>query len=266
MKNIKKYNSVLIILVLVLFFSQLPYLNGQVNIEKQRKDITKDFVEASLGFSLSLYKGNTNLFRFNTDLRLDFRKGKNSGFLMGNLAYGEKSEVSYIDKGFVHLRFIRDISGKFLFEAFLQKEFNDFLLLEKRELAGLGLRFHLINQSGEWGKFNIHLGMGMMYEIERFNPSSDLIQKEDSSILKSTNYISIDYISKKFSIKNVTYFQSDFGKDSSSRITSDLKFSVKLSKLLSYTAGINYRYDSNPAPTVKNYDLQIVNGLKVLIN
>lgn len=266
MKSITNYKSVLIIMVLVLFFSQLPYLNGQVNIEKQRKDATKNFFETSLGFSLSLYKGNTDIFRFNTDLRMDFRKGKNSGFIIGQLAYGEKNDVSYIDKGLVHLRYIRDVSSKFLFETFVQKEFNDFLLLEKRELLGLGVRFHLINQSGEWGKFNLYAGVGVMYEIESFNPSSDLIQKEDSSFLKSTNYISTDYSSKKFSIKNVTYFQTNFDENRSSRIYSDFKLSVKLSKLLSYTAGINYRYDSNPAPTVKNYDLQIINGLKILIN
>ena len=142
-------------------------------------------------------------------------------------------------------------------------EFNDFIRLEKRELVGAGLRIHIFDLNGEWGSFNLYSGIGVMYESEKFNISSDDIKKKDSSLLKSTNYISIKYNSKKFSINNVTYFQTNFEKNSSTRINSDLQFSVKLSKILSYTAGINYRYDSYPAPSVKNYDLQIKNGLKI---
>ncbi len=264
MKNIKNYNSIFIVLVFVLLFSQLSILNGQINIEKQRKGKIKKFFETSLGFSLSLFKGNTNLLRLNVDFRVDFRKRKNSGFIIGNLTYGEKSGLSYIDKGFTHLRYIRDIFSRFMIETFAQKEYNDFLRLKKRELAGAGIRIHILSSRGNWGNFNLYSGIGLMYEIEKYSISSNDIQKENTSLFKSTNYISVNFTSNKFSVNNVTYLQTNIGNDRSTRIYSDFQFAVKLSKILSYTAGMNYRYANDPAPTVKNYDLQIKNGLKII--
>jgi len=260
MKKIVKLYIVLFVVVML-----FGLLNGQVNIEKQRKAKNEKLFETILGFSMTLYKGNTDMFIFNTDVRFDLNRGRNSGFVIGKLSYGEKNDESYLNKGFIHIRYIRNISRKFMLESFAQMEFNDFILLNRRSLAGFGIRLHLLEKKIKSGDINLYLGSGLMFENEIFNTSSEDILKEETSLYKSTNYISVSYSSDKFSISDVTYLQTNIGDEVSTRIYSDLIFAVRLSKKLSFTTSFTYRYDNNPAPTVKNYDIQLKNGLKLIL-
>jgi len=260
----KKKQNTLLLLVILLFIN-FSYLNGQINIKKQKKMKKGKVFGAILGLSLALYKGNTDMFILDSNVRFDLHKGKNSGFLIGNLSYGEKNGESYLNKGFVHIRYIRNISKILMAETFAQMAFNDFILLNRRALTGVGFRLRLFKNKIKSEYFKVYIGSGMMFENEKFDPSNNNKAKPETSLFKSTSYISLSYSSDKITIKDVTSLQTNIGKNSSTRIYSDMQFSIKLSEKLSYTASLTYRYDNNPAPTIKNYDIQIKNGLKIVL-
>jgi hypothetical protein len=157
------------------------------------------------------------------------------------------------------------MSEKLMVETFAKMEFNHFILLNRRALTGAGFRLSLLENKIKSGQFKVYIGSGVMLENENFDPSNDGKIKEETSLFKSTSYISLSYSSDKFKIKDITYLQTNIGKDISTQVYSNMLFSVKLSKKLSYTASLTYRYDNNPAPTVKSYDIQIKNGLEIIL-
>lgn len=254
----KKINAILII---VLLMTAGAVLDAQINTEKFRKEKDEDNFEMKIGVALSMYKGNTDILRLDSDLNIGFNKNKNYLFLVGNITYGEKNKAAYLNKGFAHLRWVRRLSQPLMMEVFVQEEFNEFILLKRRDVAGAGVRVRLVNHKKDTSKFVAHVGLGLVWENELYN-ESDTKKKEDAQLFKSTNYLSFHWdITDVLSMESVDYIQFNLGKGSSTRITSELKFNVKLSKALSFTTTAKYRYDSNPPQTVKNYDLQIKNGL-----
>jgi hypothetical protein len=243
-------------------------LNAQVNTEILREEEKNDdHFKLKLGLALALYKGNTNLFWLDSNLRLDYKRSKYTLFLEANLAYGEKQGESHLNKGFVHIRGIRELTKRFMLEVFVQEEFNRFIRLKERNLLGGGIRLSLIRHKNKKKNIDIDVtaGVGLMYEKERYDKAGEGLDKADASRMKSTNYFSFDIQVDKFTLDSITYFQFNTAGENSTRVYSDIQFLVRLSKVLSYTAGLNYRYDSNPAPTVKNYDIQITNGLTVIL-
>ena len=56
-----------------------------------------------------------------------------------------------------------------LLESFVQKQFNESILLSDRNLAGRGVRFALHPPSA---RFNLYLGIGAMWEHERINDTN----------------------------------------------------------------------------------------------
>lgn len=256
-----KVNGMIMILLII-----LPgiMLNGQVNTEKFRKDNGEDTFGVKWGLSLALYKGNTDLFRVDTDLNINYSKGKNYVFLVGNVTYGEKKNETYVNKAFVHLRAIRRFSKRFMFELFAQEEFNELILLNRRDIIGAGVRVLVYKyEKGDSG-LAINAGTGFMWEKERFKETAGIVKKDDASMFKSTNYISVNYvINKVLKAGNLTYVQFNTSGIKSTRVYSDLNLEVKLSKILGFTTAVNYRYDNNPPLTVKRYDIQIKNGLSL---
>ncbi len=240
-------------------------LNGQVNTEKFRVDKDEDNFEVKVGLLLSLRKGNMDIFRVDSNLGISYNKGKNYLFLVGNLTYNEKNKAATINKGFAHLRGIRRLSKRVMLELFTQQEFNEFILLKSRTLAGAGVRYLLYKYDGKNSGLAVNLGVGAMWEGESFDKAGDQVMKENTNLFKATNYLSFTYECKTFTLGNVTYLQFNMGKEKSTRLYSDIKLNVKLSKKLSWTSSLYYRRDNNPPMGVKNYDLQLKNGLTLTL-
>ncbi len=258
MDKLKSRGSFLLFLVLLTAIT----LSGQVNTEKFRKDGEKDGISIACSLGMALHKGNTDLFRINGDININYFKGNNYLFLIGHLAQGEKNGEKYLNKGFAHLRGIHRFSKRLMAEVFTQEEFNKFILLKRRFLIGGGLRVLLFKQEKGNHGIAFNAGVGLMWEKELFNHPNGEFRKEDTRMVKSTNYLSIDWkLSETVNFQTVSYIQFNVGKEKSTRLTTDVTFDVKLVKALSYYASFHYRHDSTPPLLVKNYDIYITNGI-----
>ena len=156
-----RYRRIIGICFVLLPFFSSP-LTAQVNIftgETMRQMKLEPGWYNSINLDLSYRAGNTDLFTARTRFRSDYLSKTYHGFVFGSLQQGRKSGDFFINKGMAHARIIRSLTQHILFESFLQKQFNESILLSDRNLAGGGIRFASHPPSS---KFNLYLGIGAM--------------------------------------------------------------------------------------------------------
>ena len=157
----------------------------------------------------------------------------------------------------------RSITQHLGVEIFLQKQFNESILLRDRNLAGGGMRILVLKQrtgAKDGTGLNLYLGIGGMWENETINDKRH--REVETNIIRSTNYISATWrIDKRFSVVITGYFQPYTQRFSDFRVLSENRLEFHLTEKVSINTRLNLRYDSEPPTGVKSHDLEIVNGL-----
>ena len=205
-----KATLVFVILFIVLGINPM-ILMGQVNTEKFRKhDLDQGYI-FNTNFRFGYSGGNSEYVSFDGTFRVDYNGKKNDLFLVANYNYKATNTERVVNKGFVHLRGIRNIRHNFAIEAFLQQEFNEFLRLEDRKLAGAGGRLlltHSTSKKDSISGFRSFLGVGGMYEHEVYDVQSGELLNEKSNLFRLTSYLTIDWnISDRINFWAVGYYQ-----------------------------------------------------------
>ena len=238
-------------------------VSAQVNIETKRRLDSKSGWHNSITFSLKYQSGNTDLLKFNTSLRSDYLVDKYHTFGIINFEQGKQGGKSYTDKGFVHLRGARSVTNHLGVEMFLQKQYNESILLQDRNLAGGGVRISALKQRTNTQNstgLNLYLGVGAMWENETINDKEH--GEVDTNIIRSTNYISTIWrIDKRFSIFVTGYCQPYVQHFSDFRVLSESRIEFHVTPTVSINTRLNLRYDSEPPTGIEAHDLEIVNGL-----
>ena len=247
---------------LTCLFVLIVNAKAQVNIETLRRLDSKPGWYNDITLSLTYQSGNTDLLRFKSSLRSDYWFNKYHTFGIATLQHGEQGGKLYTDKGFVHLRGARSIVERLSIEMFLQKQFNESILLRDRNLAGGGVRISVLKQRTDTKNMglNLYLGIGGMWENETINDKQH--GEIETNIIRSTNYISAAWrIDKRFSVVITGYFQPYTQRLSDFRVLSESRFDFHVTKTVSINTRLNIRYDSEPPTDVEAHDLEIVNGL-----
>lgn len=254
----KKSLLIPVLLLLILITEGSAF--ATVNIETIRREKEVEGFSNSLSLKFGYIEGNTNIRNAETRLRSDYLSGKQHYFLAASHKRGEKDEERYLDKAFAHLRLISELSNGLSGEIFLQKEYNEFTLLKDRELAGGGLRVALVQEEEQDSSANIYLGIGVMWEQEVLDLSPD----EETEIYRSTNYISCRLQANDTTTLAATaYYQPDLEDSSDYRVIFDGTLAFKITRSLSFTFNINYRFDNEPPAGIKRYDTEITNGISL---
>ena len=228
----------------------ISFLYNQVNTESLRGNNLLPGIHHNLELDFAYISGNTEILNLNGSYRADYVSNSNwHGFFVWKYDRAfEKSKENFTYKGFGHLRATKPIKSHIYFEGFVQKEFNHFIDLENRELAGGGFRVNPFNQ--------FYLGLGIMSETEKYQNNL-----HSQNFIKSTNYL--NYSLKLFEIlelQNILYYQFKLKDAGAYRILWDGKLTISGSKNISFHINCHYRYDldsGNP-----NY-FEISNGLGI---
>ena len=236
---------------------------GQVNIETLRRLNSKPGWYNNIALSLTYQSGNTDLLRFRSSLRSDYLVDKYHTFGIVTFQQGKQGGKLYTDKGFVHLRGARSINNHLSVEIFTQKQFNESILLQDRNLAGGGVRILILrqrtNKKNSTG-LNLYLGIGGMWENETINDKQH--GEVETNIIRSTNYVSSTWrVSERFSVVVAGYYQPYLQRFSNFRVLSESRFEFHVTKTVSFNIRLNFRYDSEPPTGVEAHDLEIINGL-----
>lgn len=215
---------------------------AQVNTEGMRKETKEGFIK-TVGTEFGLNAGNTEHFKFRSTIRIDYHKGKLYSFIVGQYERGIEDDEDFVNKAFAHLRFVYNKR----YEAFFQKEFNDLILLEDRNLIGGGLRTKLLK--------SLYMGNGLMWEKEVLKDNPTM------SIIRSTNYLTYK---KRFNKMNVVaatvYGQPHIERFKDYRILFESMLNLGITEKLMFSLVMKLRYDSEPPTGVKKTDIELANG------
>jgi putative salt-induced outer membrane protein YdiY len=236
-----------------------------VNTEAIRNSKINEGFKSRIDLLFGLNSGNSEYISGEAKLRLDYIQVNYRTFLAGELAYKEGNNAVISNKGFLHGRYIYNLNKDLEPELFIQKEFNEFVLLSDRNLAGGGIRLTLSNTdfvADSSAEIDLYLGTGIMYEMEEIN----IVPTQITEIIRSTNYLTLTWKpTENFLLNSVTYFQVDVNRLNDHRILNDTKLQFKITKAFSFVFNMNYRFDKEPPPGVKEYDLELKNGITVEI-
>lgn len=238
-----------------------PPLIAQVNIftgETMRQMRLESGLYNSIALDLTYRSGNSDLLTSRARFRSDYLTKTYHGFVFGSLQQGRKSGAFFINKGMAHARIIRGLTQHVLLESFVQKQFNESILLNDRNLVGGGVRFASHPRNS---RFNLYLGIGAMWEHERVN------DKESGTItthiIRSTNYINwTGQLDERVTTSATGYYQVYVRRFQDYRILFEGSLTFRLTTKLSFPLRVNFRYDSEPPTGIRKHDVEIFNGLR----
>ena len=237
------------IIIIGLFTSSLI---GQINTESMRDSNEKIGVEQNLNFSFTYISGSSEFMILNGFYRIDYHSNsKWHGFFIVKYDRSfEKAQEDFSHRGFGHLRTIKRFLPQIYLESFIQKEFNYFIDLENRELAGLGLRFKMKDQ--------LYIGIGGMHEKEIYK------QNSERTFLKSTNYINHAFqMMENVEITNIIYYQFQLESMDQYRLLWDSTFNLQAAEWLSFHINLHYRYDISDLNLDGNSYFELTNGIGI---
>jgi len=256
---------------------------AQVNVEKLRSNGTDEGVAGAIGVTAAYTQGNIQFADLGVTANLEWKKGKDSIFGILSHRFAAKrtqsdliadpdiglwdEEAHFSNNRMAHLRYNRLLVPGLWWELFTQFEYNEFLLLDRRLLAGAGPRVTLKDSK----PVGIWLGVAAMVEEESLNPESIASTEEQSRInMRASSYLSATWhISKAASWTTTGYWQPSVTALEDYRMVVETGLVLPLSKGFAFTADARYRSDSEPPQTpdgtapVLPSDLTVKNGIKV---
>lgn len=246
---------------ILLFILTSFTLFAQVNTEELRKFDTTKGIHHKVDFGFGLSKGNTELMRIKGSYRIDYLFDDWNIFYIMNYAYQESNENKIQNKGFAHLRAVKEMKSWLKSEAFIQKEFNEFILIKDRNLVGSGLRVKPFSyHKSDTNYIRFFLGSGIMYEYEYLNIDSNQI----SNFIRSTSYVTLDWkLNNIVHLISITYLQFVLDNFKDHRLLNETSLNFKISDNLKFYFQINYRKDNQPPSIIDFYDLEINNGITI---
>ena len=239
-------------LLLICIFT-VSTLYSQVNIETVRASVKKDGIANKLGINWNISDGNTNYSLLNLNYRVDSISDKNHTFAILSLSQGYSDGESIKDKGFMHLRHAYKLSTSNFLEVYAQQEYNKFLDLNSRKLAGVGVRIPHHNTN----RWSIVTGHSLMIETEQYD------NDRTTNLLRLSEYIAYKFKSSLSTISTIIYFQPALSDFQDFRILSDLKWLIPISDHVSLKSSATIRYDNQPEESVSDFDIDTATGLEI---
>lgn len=227
-----------------------------INIEDKR--IKTDTVGWSGSGSASIFmnKNNDFVLSFLTDLHIQYKTKKSLFLLLTDVATVSVNEDQhFVNSGFQHFRYNYKITDRFVWEAFVQGQYNEPLAIDYRLLAGTGPRFKIVGTD----KFRLYAAALYMYEQEK-NTGVEELQNNN----RMSSYVSFTVApNDQFSLVSTTYYQPLLTDFSDRRISTTLDLTSYITKKLYLNINYNLLDDSAPAtgiaPTI--YELTAGVGL-----
>ena len=238
--------------IIGIFFLFVIPASGQVNTEKLRQGLDKDGYSATVEFSYSITKGNSDLVQFGLAPGFVWRQSRHQTFMINELETASANGGDLVNKGFSHLRYNYQLNRIWVYELFSQAQYDKSQDLKARYLAGSGIRIRLVQKEAS----QLAVGITAMYEYEELD-TGDLIR-----IIRGSNYLSFRAAKKnRIAASATVYVQPKYADFHDIRVLGEAALGVSVSTHLSVTNTLTYRYDSEPPIGIKEYDLKIKGGL-----
>ncbi len=212
----------------------------------------------SLDASAAFASGNSNYAILGFGGRLDIQRGPHVAFVVGEANLSRTGGASFLDRQFAHARYNREVLPWLVAEAFTQVERNQQQRLQRRTLAGAGLRAVILEDDS----LGVAVGITPMLEIEVLD---DALQSEPERIRLSTYVSGRLAISPTTALRATVYAQPRANAFDDVRVLSQATLSIGITRYVRLRVQTNLRYDSRPPLDVKPTDFSITNGLVLVV-
>lgn len=238
------------LIIPILFLS--VYCHSQTIINAEQLSDGKDSSIYALSFSYNGTRGNSTTDQLNVSPTILLLKEKNEFKLFGGYGLLSQSKNKILNGGFFHVRHNYKITNRIKTFEFYQLQFDEVILLTKREVFGAGLRFSL----AEKDSLKSSLSIGLMRELEVLNKTT-LLPNENSetTYYRATSVFSFKLIfGKTIKFDNIVYYQPHLKEFADYRILNDFALTVSISKHFNLITSITTRFDSQPPASLEKLD------------
>ena len=238
-----------------------PEARAQVNVEGLRKAFTTPGVHGKLGGSITTYNGNTQGTELGGSALLGYRAGPQLVYVSTNANYASFSGDVSVANAFLHFRYNHTLTPLMTAEAFAQGESDRFRRLRLRTLAGVGLRFTVV----ESDTLVLFYGVSYMYEHATLGESLDDAAVRPADVHRMNNYAALAFILDpgRAVLANTLYVQPRFDDFGDVRLLDVLGLDVTVTGMLTASLQATLRYESPVPEPLKRADLMVKNMLGV---
>lgn len=252
----KKIVLILLASISLTAFSQ----QSIVNIERSSPS-TDSLTVINVDLLGNLIGGNNDLQLASASVGIGKHFGKNDLVrIIGGQSYIKSYDAILNNSFFAQLRHNHELSDHMRTFAFYQYQYNNVLLIDRRQIGGAGLRFNLLPDTN---KFRVDVLLGVMYEEELLNQSTLMLnEKYHTQYLRGATslHIKID-LTDNFSFHNTTYFQPYLMGPSDFRLLNDTDLMFGIGKGLDFLVSTEVRYDNQAPSSLFSTDYSITFGI-----
>lgn len=252
----------------MLFLLSLPAL-AQVNVETLAARADHDGFGGLTKLDLGLTQGNIETLYVKGEaeahwIRLQEEPPDDSRLWFRDRVvlathYARKSYKKELadNEAFVHLRYTHMFKPRVGTDVFGQLQFDEFHLLDRRVLAGTGLRLDAVHNA----RMELWLGSGYMAEFEHLNvepPEESRVLNHRWASYASFNLVVVPEI---VTLLGTTYVQPRFDELRDVQVLSEWFLDIHVNKYFSLGPDVLIRYDSRPPGGLKPLDYGLYNNL-----
>lgn len=243
------------IFLFFLIFLNLNLFSQVVNIEGLRLRNNQEGWMGNNDLYFSLDQNTQLVLKIENRVNTQFKRGKNTLLLLGNINYSSTAEQRLLNDGYLHIRYCKQADEKFFtWETFQQIQYNQFQKLNYRSLSGFGLRLNLIEKDS----LNFIFGTSIMFEHEQEREIDPV-----NSNLRLNNYLAATfYVNRRLYIHTIIYYQPLHINFNDFRFSANGILSLGLTNKLSLVNELSAYYDAIPAIDVPNLTYRIKTGLR----
>ena len=244
-----------------MLFSTIAKSQAILNAEKLSPQRKEPF-QFQLTGDFSIASGNTNFINIETTGAIGYKKSQHWLRLLGGNAFLTEEENQLENSHFGHLRYNYFWQPRLSSFHFIQFQRNANLILNFREIAGSGLRYHLLQSDSG---FNLIMGSGIMYEDEQLQAGKlEPNESQRTQHFRSTSMLVIAHqFSPQFILKNITYFQPRLQWLNDFRLLNELDFVVAVNESVNLELAFEWRYDNLPPGQLERNDYGLEMGLNI---
>ena len=253
------------IFYLIIFLISSNYLCSQsiVNTEKLFSDNEEGFAASSelMGSAIS---GNANVILVEYSLNFRYKWKKNNLKLLSGGEYIREDQADVSNNLFGQLRYNYHFNSKNRLVSLYQLQYNKVLLLNRRQLLGIGLRHRLFEiGSDSTSKFNADFTLGVMQEEEQLNAETLQVgEKNYTNYTRSMlSMVMSIKLSENFTFINTTYLQQHLKDLTDYRLFNEINLMFSINKWMTLSCDLEIRYDSEPPSSLKSKDFNTNLGL-----
>lgn len=242
--------------ILLFFCITSAYSQTIINAERLLDGADSSIISLSVSYSGT--RGNSTIDQVDLSPAYVLLTKRNEYKLFGGYSLLSNEGDGLLNSGFVHARHNYIIQPRLKTFEFYQLQYNDQLLLERRQVFGAGLRYSLVAKDS----VNIDFELGLMRDMEIYNQNKLLEGENRINYNTRITFVNSSkiYLSKYIKINNVIYYQPAIDDFSDFRVLNDFNLSIKVTNHLSVINALTLRYSSKPPGGLKNLDASMKFG------